>query len=137
MLKFTTTLFLIFTVFIVSTQTPALGQSGPDSSQDAPQTAEKRDLQKVFTAETERFKSDSASFDPVKVEREAAKQQAQKQGWSKTKKVLVITAIAVGVAALLFVVIKYGKNCLRSEPANCTPGVDENCVCLEYERRNP
>lgn len=94
-----------------------------------------RDLKDVFAKQTDIIKTNEAIFDPVKTERERGNQQAQQKGWSKTKKVLVISAIAVGVAALLFVLIKYGKDCIRSEPAGCTPGVDENCTCLEYERR--
>ena len=135
MLKFVTTLFLILSIVVVSTTMPAVAQAQADQSKAE---AEKNsELKKVFEKETEKFKADSAEFDPVKADRENAQQQAQKKGWSTTKKTLVIAAVAVGVAGLLFLLIKYGKNCLRSDPANCTPGVDENCVCLEYERRNP
>jgi len=63
--------------------------------------------------------------------------QAPKKGWSKTQKGLLIAAIAVGVAALLFVAIKYGKECLRTDPEDCALGVDEPCTCVEYKRRIP
>ena len=139
--KFASTLLVIFALITVTTQAPVLGQSvqnKPDAetvSQAKPQP----DLKKVFTAETDRFKADSAAFDPVKTERQAARQQAQKKGWSKTKKTLVFTAIAVGFAALIFVAIKYGKKCLRYSD-NCTydpqTGI-EDCPCEEYEQRNP
>ena len=137
MLKFATTLLVVCALCIVSTRIPALGQAPPPT--ESSPAAERSDLQKVFSAETERFKADSAAFDPVKVEREVAKQQAQKKGWSTTKKTLVITAIAVGVAALLFVAIKYGKKCLRySEFCTFDPQTGiEDCPCEEYERRNP
>ena len=138
MLKFTTTLLIVFALFIVSTQAPAFGQA-VDRTKEPSTSAEHTDLKKVFSAETVRFASDSAAFDPVKADREVANQQAQKRGWSKTKKTLVITAIAVGFAALLFVAIKYGKKCLRYSD-NCTydpqTGI-ETCPCEEYERRNP
>jgi len=135
MLKFVTTLFLILSIVVVSNTLPAVAQAQADQSK--PEAEKNAELKKVFEKETENFKADSAEFDPVKADRENAQQQAQKKGWSTTKKTLVITAVAVGVAGLLFLLIKYGKKCLRSDPANCTPGVDEICVCLEYERRNP
>ena len=142
MLKFATTLFTIFSIFLVSTTAPTLAQ--PQAKQETETAASKNtdaknnaNLKKVFEKETEQFKSESAQFDPVKTDRENAQQQTTKKGWSTTKKTLVITAIAVAVAGLLFVVIKYGKKCLRSDPENCSPGIDENCTCLEYERRIP
>ena len=139
--KFPTTLLVIFALVTVSTQAPVLGQaveSKPDTeavSQAKPQP----DLKKVFSAETDRFKADSAAFDPVETERQATRQQAQKKGWSKTKKTLVFTAIAVGFAALIFVAIKYGKKCLRySDYCTYDPQTGiEDCPCEEYEQRNP
>ncbi len=134
-LKFATTLYLILNIVVVSTTMPAAAQAQAD--QGKPQAEKTQELKKVFEKETVKFKADSAEFDPVKADRENAQQQAQKKGWSNTKKTLVIAAVAVGVAGLLFLLIKYGKECLRTDPANCRLGVDEICVCLEYERRNP
>jgi hypothetical protein len=142
MFKFATTLFTIFSIVLVSTTAPTLAQppAGSDAQPAATQNtnmASKPDLQQVFAKETEKLKAENSTFDPVKADIESSKQQAQKKGWSTTKKTLVITAIAVGLAAILFIAIKYHKDCLRSDPENCSPGIDENCVCLEYERRIP
>lgn len=141
MLKFATTLFTIFSIFLVSTTAPTLAQ--PQSKQGTEKaisqntnTEKKTDLKKVFEKVNEQFKSESAQFDPVKTDRENAQQQATKKGWSKTKKALVITAVVVGIAALLFVAIKYAKKCLRYED-DCDPFYDEFCQCAEYERRIP
>jgi len=135
MLKSTTALLLVYAILFVSLGLPANAQPVPAMEAPVKNEVQGPDLKDVFAKQTDIIKANEAIFDPVKTERERGNQQAQQKGWSKTKKVLVISAIAVGVAALLFVLIKYGKDCLRSDPANCTPGVDENCVCLEYERR--
>ena len=139
--KFAVTLLVIFALLTVSTQAPVLAQQAakvpePElGSGPKPKT----DMKKLFAAETDRFKNDSAAFDPVKADREAAQQQTQNKGWSKRKKVIVITAIAVGFAALLFVAIKYGKKCLRySDNCSIDPNTgNEDCPCEEYEQRNP
>jgi hypothetical protein len=139
MLKSAATLLVIISILLVST--PVLPQSTvvPESELAASREANTSttDLKTVISNETEKLRADSAAFDPVKADRDLAKQQTSKKGWSTTKKTLLITAIAVGIAAVLFIAIKYGKDCLRSSPPNCTPGVDENCVCEEYERRIP
>ena len=141
MLKTATTLLIVISISLISIPTSILPQSTavPENEVAAKREAKTNstDLKQVFSNETEKFKADSAAFDPVKADRDQAKQQTSKKGWSTTKKTLVIAAIAVGIAAVLFIVIKYGKNCLKSDPPDCTPGVDENCVCEVYERRIP
>lgn len=141
MLKSAAALLVIISILLVSTPTSVLPQSTvvPENELAARRETNTNtaDLKQLISNETEKLKADSAAFDPVKADRDRAKQQTSKKGWSTTKKTLLITAIAVGIAAMLFIVIKYGKDCLRSDPPNCTPGVDENCVCEEYERRIP
>jgi len=141
MFKFATNLFTIFSIVLVSTTAPTLAQSqiGTDVPPPAAQntkTANKPDLQKLFARETEKLKAENAVFDPVKADLAASRQQQAPKKWSTTKKTLVITAIAVGVAALLYVAIKYSKKCLRYED-DCDPFYDEYCQCAEYERRIP
>jgi hypothetical protein len=140
MLKTATTFLVVLSILLLSTPHTVLPQSTavPENELAAKREANTNtaDLKQVFSNETERLKAGS-TFDPVKADRDRAKQQTGKKGWSTTKKTLVIAAIAVGIAAILFIGIKYGKDCLRSSPPNCTPGVDENCVCEEYERRIP
>lgn len=143
MLKFATTLFTTFSLLFVTLTIPAAGQTKQpptadnEVSQSITGTKANPDLKVVFDEKTNEFKMQSAAFDPIKTDRENAQAQAQKKGWSTTKKTLVITAIAVGIAGLLFLVIKYGKECLRTNPENCSLNIDENCTCEEYERRIP
>ena len=135
--KFATSLLVIFALITVSMQAPVLGQplETKPESETSSSAKPQPNLKKLFSAETERFKADSAAFDPVKADREAARQQTQKK-WSTTKKTLVIAAIAVAVAAVVFLLVKYGKDCLRYED-DCDPILDEFCQCEEFERRNP
>ena len=134
------TLLVIFALLTVSTQAPVLGQQATRSSapEAVSQSKPQLDMKSIFAAETERLKADSASFDPVKTEREAARQQAQKKGWSKTKKAVVFTAIAVGLAAVIFLAVKYGKKCLRySDNCSYDPNTGlEDCPCEEFEQRD-
>lgn len=142
MLKSTTALFLVYAILTVSLALPANAQQVP--AKDAEQAAVKNEtqapnLKDVFAKQTEIVKADAAVFDPVKTERERGNQQSQKQGMSKTKKALLWTALAVGVAALLFVAIKYAKKCIRySDDCDYNPDTGNyDCPCEEYEPRNP
>lgn len=139
MLKSATASLLVFAIITVILTLPVTAQQQVPAKDSTATASDKPqpDLGQVFAKETARIKADSAVFDPVKTDRENANQQAQKKGWSTTKKVLVISAISVGIAAVVFLVAKYGKDCIRSTPPNCNPVTDEGCVCLEYERRNP
>ena len=142
MLKSTTWL-LVFAILTVSITFPVTAQQQVPAK-DAVVPAEKKDpaaadMKEVFAKQTAEIKADEAVFDPVKAEREKGNHQAQKQGMSKTKKVLLWTAVAVGFAALLFVAIKYAKKCIRYSD-DCTYNPDTgnyDCPCEEYERRNP
>jgi len=142
MLK-STTWFLVFAILTVSITFPVTAQQQVPAKA-AVVSAEKKapaaaDMKDVFAKQTADIKADEAVFDPVKAEREKGNHQAQKQGMSKTKKVLLWTAVAVGFAALLFVAIKYAKKCIRySEDCDYNPDTGNyDCPCEEYERRNP
>ena len=96
-------------------------------------------LKAAFDKQTARLKADAAVFDPVKTERETANQQAQKKGWSKTKKTWVIIAVVAGIAAVTFLAIKYYRKCLRYSETDCYYNSDtgvRECTCEEYEPRN-
>jgi len=41
----------------------------------------------------------------------------------------------VGIAAIVFLVAKYGKDCIRTNYPGCDLVNDEACVCEEYEKR--
>jgi hypothetical protein len=138
MLKSATTLALIYALLTVFLTGPVAAQTQSELN-GRPATVKKTpDLKKAFREETLRYNAETASVDSSKMNSELLRQQQPpKKGWSKTQKGLLIAAIAVGVAACLFVAIKYGKNCLRTDPENCTLGTDEPCTCVEYERRIP
>ena len=140
MLKSTTAFLLVYAILTVSLGLPANAQQIPAKEtervavKNEPQAPNLRD---VFAKQTEIVKADAAVFDPVKTERQAANQQAQKKGWSTTKKTLVIAAVVVGIAALTFLMIKYYRKCLRYSE-DCTFNSDtgaEECPCEEYEPR--
>jgi hypothetical protein len=142
MLKSTTALFLVYAMLIVSLALPANAQQVPAKEQLADEVkkdGQPQNLKDVFAKQTDIVKANEAVFDPVKTERERGNQQAQKQGMSKTKKVLLWTALAVGMAALLFVAIKYAKKCIRySDDCDYNPDTGNyDCPCEEYEPRNP
>ena len=113
---------------------PLHAQSVPD----VPRVVEKRtetrvatqsDLRQVFSKETQKLKSDSTSIDSKSMERIRLK-QTKSGGWGKKETAFMIV-FAVAVAVLVFLVIKYGKDCLRYED-DCDPAFDENCYCEEY-----
>ena len=141
MLKSTTALFLVYAILTVSLALPANAQQVPVKEQLADEVkkdGQPQNLKDVFAKQTDIVKANEAVFDPVKTERERGNQQAQKQGMSKTKKVLLWTALAVGMAALLFVAIKYAKKCIRySDDCDYNPDTGNyDCRCEEYEPRN-
>jgi hypothetical protein len=117
----------IFTIVVLLT--PTL------TGQTLSQPSEKPDIKAVLANEAQAYNAKAAEFDPAKADAIYNRQQSKK-GWSTKDKVILAAAI-VGIAALVYVLVKYGKDCLRSSPAGCTPGVDEFCTCEEYERRNP
>jgi hypothetical protein len=141
MLKSATASLLIYAILTVSLTIPLSAQQNEvpaKEAADAKTTDSGVDLKDAFARETARVKADSAVFDPVKTERENANQQAQKKGWSKGKKTLVIVAVAAGIAALTFLLIKYYRKCLRYS-TNCyyDPNTgQEDCPCEEYEPRD-
>jgi len=141
MLKSATAHLLVFAILTVSLTLPLNAQQNeiPAKELVAAKQNPSPDLKEAFDKETARLKADSVAFDPVKSERENANKQAQKTGWSKTKKTWVIIAVVAGIAALTFLAIKYARKCLRYSD-DCTYNPDtgiEDCPCEEYEPREP
>ena len=148
--RFAATLLIVYSLLIASISTPVHAQprTQPDgdsqggitnkAANDLPghkvfevkSSKKKLDLKRVFEDETERFNADTARFDPVKIERERAK-QAQKSKWG-TKQTIFIVVFAAAVAVLVWFVAKYYKECLETNYPGCTPVVDENCYCERY-----
>lgn len=126
MVKLTSVLLFVVLFSIV----PLHAQRLPDLPK--PQVVSKTDLKKVFAKETQKLKAESATVDKKQMGK--LLMQTSKNKWSGKQTALVIL-IAVGIAALVFVLIKYGKECLRYED-NCDPAFDQNCYCEEYAPRN-
>ena len=141
MLKSATGYLLVFAILTVSITLPVSAQQKEISSAQgaAPPVRADNNLKTAFDKQTARLKADAAVFDPVKTERETANQQAQKKGWSKTKKTWVIIAVVAGIAAVTFLAIKYYRKCLRYSETDCYYNSDtgvRECTCEEYEPRN-
>lgn len=143
MLRSTTAYLLVFAILSVSITLPVTAQQQQVPAKEPITPAVRNetrapDMKEVFAKQTAQVQADAAVFDPVKTERERGNQQAQKKGWSKTKKALVITAVVVGIAALTFLTIKYYRKCIRySEYCNIDPNTGlEDCPCEEYEQKD-
>ena len=135
MLKIGTTLLVLIALLSISFSQPVMGQSvvasrEPDvvSDQNAPS---RPDLRKAIALNEQKYRDMRAS--DVKALEKISRQTPTKTGWSRRKKTYA-ALIVFGVAAIVFVAIKYGKTCKRSSPAGCTTGSDENCTCEEYEQ---
>ena len=121
---------------VMCTIVPLHAQSVPDipavrETRTETRAAAQSDLRQVFSQETQKLKSDATSVDAKKMERLRLK-QAKGGGWTK-KQTAFLVVFAIAITALVIVLVKYGKDCLRYEN-NCNPGTDENCYCEEYEQ---
>ena len=142
-MKILTTQLLIFALLVVSLRVPIFAQAQPvpiaggpvaaESQEESPATT-KPDLKSVFDGKTKEFRDRSAFFDLKKAEKEERKQQAKKKTWNKTNTAIMVLFV-VGIAAIVFLVAKYGKDCIRTNYPGCDLVNDEACVCEEYEKR--
>ncbi|MBX3245116.1 MAG: hypothetical protein KF685_11735 [Acidobacteria bacterium] len=136
------TLFSVLFTFI-SFPVANLAQSGPSSPEKTSAAADEKtssrpDMKKAVEEQTKKIAEESAVFDPAKADAINRKRDDpnKKKGWS-TKKTLLVVAVAVGAAVGLYFLIKYAKDCARTEPPNCDWINDEFCRCVEYVPRNP
>ncbi len=137
--------FTLFSLLFTVAAFPAvnLAQGGPLSEEKASAAAEEKtdtrpDMKKAVEEQTKKIVDESAVFDPVKADAINRKRDDpnKKKGWS-TKKTLIVVAVAVGAAVGLYFLIKYAKDCARTDPPNCDWIGDEYCRCVEYVPRNP
>lgn len=124
MLKLTSAFLFVVMIALV----PLYAQSAPDLPAIR---AARTDLRQAISKETQKIKSESLALDAKKMEK-LGRQVPKKSSWSK-KDTAFLILFAIGVAALVFLVVKYGKDCLRYEN-DCNPSFDENCYCEEYEQ---
>jgi hypothetical protein len=123
MLKLTS----VFLFVIMCSLVPLHAQSVPDLPKAR---GARTDLRQAISKETQKIKSESLAIDAKKMEK--LRRQVPKKNWT-AKKTAIVILIAVGIAALVFLLVKYGKECLRYEN-DCNPAIDENCYCEEYEQ---
>lgn len=124
MLKVTAVLLFLVMTSIV----PLHAQTAPDVPRVR---VSQNDLRQVISKQTKNIKSQSLAVDAKEMEK--LRRQVPKSRWTKTQTAITILVV-VGIAALVFLLVKYGKDCLRYEN-NCNPS-DENCYCEEYAEDN-
>lgn len=123
-----TSAFLILTIFItVTLHAQKLSDLPPQTKLQVKQP----DLKKVFEMETQKFKAETAAVTPKKMEK--ISRQTPKPGLSTKQKTWIVVAI-IGAAVGIFLLVKYGKNCLEYEN-DCSPS-EEGCYCRVYEEDN-
>jgi len=136
MLKSVTCL-AIFLLFLTSFSTPASAQvqhpAQNANASNANTTKVRPNLKSLIAENERRYNANSGNVTVKELEKIDREQQQQKKGWTGKQK-LALVAVIVGIAALVFVLVKYGKDCIRSEPSGCNPVTDDNCRCLEYEQ---
>ncbi|HMT07277.1 MAG TPA: hypothetical protein PKA82_04670 [Pyrinomonadaceae bacterium] len=137
MFRLNTTLFLIYSILLTTFSMPALAQPSanvvPNDDVLRHSTKAAPDIKKAIDEQSKELRRKSETFDPVAYERIERRQT--KKGWSKSDKILM-AAFVVGITVLVVLLVKYGKNCIRTSPPNCNIGTDDNCYCEEYEQEN-
>ncbi len=132
------TLAVIYALLVLSVSFSAQEKTTPLPPVNVPAAADSQettpDMKQLVSEETQKLNQDSARFDPVAIDK-AVRKQTTKKGWTTTQKTWLVLGI-IGFAVLMFVLIKYGKDCVRSSPEGCTPGVDELCTCQEYAQNH-
>lgn len=135
MLKSATTQFVIFAVLCLSLSQPVLTQTSEPAASEKPaarSTSKKPDLKKVVAQNERQYRERSESVD-VKALEKIERQQPKGHGLTGRQKAYIALAI-IGVAALVFVLVKYGKECLKTDPAGCDPYSDTGCTCTQYKQ---
>ena len=120
-----TTVFLIITIFITGTLYAQTLATVPKLQEN------QSDLNLVIAGENEKIQKEASVLNLKKLEK--AQRQVPKQNWTAKEKTFLILGI-IGTAALVFLLIKYGKECIRYEN-NCSPSQD-GCYCAEYKQNN-
>lgn len=122
MLKLTSV--FMFVVIFLNAAVP--GQTLSKAPQNEPNGLKLREL---LTKETENIKREGKVIDKKKMQK--TPRQTMRNGLTGKEKTFLIVFIA-GMAVLVALLIKYGKNCLRYEN-DCSPSAD-GCYCEEYEQ---
>jgi len=137
MVRFSTVLLVIYSLFIVLLANPAFAQTVSSTKTVDTSGAEipKRESSvflKRSIAESDKAWSDRSSSVDVREMEKISRQTPQNHRMSTWKMVGIGLAI-VATAAIVYLLVRYGEECKRREPANCRPGVDQVCICVEFE----
>lgn len=127
------TRFLSYTlIFCLTFAGVALGQSAPPRKVSNNAT-ENNDVRRAVEEQTKLIQSQGETVDARQMEKELLRGAKKKGGMTTKQKTWLVLGI-IGTAALIFVLVKYYRECLRYED-NCIPG-NETCLCEEYAPRN-
>jgi hypothetical protein len=123
MLKLTS-VFLFVVMFTTATMNAQTLSSAP------PTQGSKTNLSRVFSKETSKLKSESATVDPKKMDK--IRRQVPQRNWTTKDKILV-AAIVVALVGLAVVLAYNSKRCIRRSPSGCSFTDDLDCECVEYD----
>lgn len=138
MFRFTATLLVILAILSLPLSQPTFAQSQVPVRdigvvEQLPDVIV-LDMKKAIAENNKKYAELSGKTDAKTMEKlDRQRAQVKGNGLTGKQKFYIVLGIAA-VAALVFVLVKYGKDCKTSEPAGCTPGVDEFCTCTEYEQ---
>jgi hypothetical protein len=123
MLKLTS----VFLFVVMFTTTAMHAQTLPSP---ANQQGSQPNLSRVFSKETAKLKSESASVDAKKMDK--IRRQAPQKKWG-TKEKLILATIIVALVGLAVVLAYNTKRCIRRSPSGCDfTDTTRTCECLEY-----
>ena len=138
MLKITATLLVIFALFSFPFSHPVFAQTQVPAQEEVKVDAggasgSAIDFKKVL-AENDRQYRERVEKGDVKAMEKLGRQTPKGNGLTGRQKTYIFLGI-IGFAALVFVLVKYGKDCAVYEPAGCTPSSDDNnCTCKQYKQ---
>ena len=136
MVRFSTVLLVIYSLLVVflvdpvfaQTDSPPAGNAvGTMARQSESSTAIKRSIAESDKAQRERSSIDAKEMEKI------SRQTPQYHRRMSTWKMVGIGLAIVATAAIVYLLIRYGEECKRREPTNCRPGVDQVCICVEFE----
>lgn len=129
-------LLVIYSILTISFSQPVLAQvqvpvngTGPTTGR-SPDSAP--DFRNIIGQNERAYRNGTPVLDAKTLGK--MNQTPPKPGLTKKEKTWIVLGI-IGLAALLFVAIKYAKNCLKTDPANCVLGGEDPCTCTEYETK--
>lgn len=133
MLRITATQLVIFALLSLPFSHTRFAQSlvPIQEAKTETQPAGVPDLKSIIARNEQTYRERSATVD-VKAMEKIARQTPKGNGLTGKQKAYIVLGV-VGLAALVFVLVKYGKNCKTYSPAGCS-SLDDNCTCTDYHQ---